>query len=78
MDSCKEFVAANCEGVRVELDGGCKSPMPFGRSYVAKGFYVQGKHVIVVGEQKTGSTVRLKYGLHEAKISLILKNESLE
>lgn len=50
-------------------------PTPFGLDYYAKGFYIQGKYAIVVGnlgfEKHTESTIRLKYPIDNVSIELI-------
>lgn len=47
-------------------------PTPFGLIYDAKGFYIQGKHIIVVGNMDNNSTIRIKYPLKDVSIRLII------
>jgi hypothetical protein len=47
-------------GVKVKIKEG-NFPTPFGLEYTAKGAYVQGKHIIVVGNIENDSTIRIKY-----------------
>lgn len=47
-------------------------PTPFGLIYDAKGFYIQGKYIIVVGNMDTNSTIRIKYPLKDVSIRLII------
>lgn len=50
-------------------------PTPFGLDYFAKGFYIQGKFAIVVGnlgdEKNSESTIRLKYPIDNVSIEMI-------
>jgi len=46
-------------------------PTPFGLEYQAKGAYVQGKYMIVVGTLNPDSTIRIKYPKPNVKIELI-------
>lgn len=68
------------KGVKVEIiKSNNNYPLPFGRKYLAKGFYIQGKYVVVVGqiedkyENTTENTIRMKYPISDVKIELILK-----
>lgn len=47
-------------GVRVKITKG-NFPTPFGLEYEAKGAYIQNKNIIIVGNLKDNSTVRVKY-----------------
>jgi len=57
------------EKVIVEiLNDSPKYPTPYGKKYEAKGAYRQGKFIVVVGEIKSGSTVRIKYPASDLKL----------
>jgi hypothetical protein len=58
-------------GVKVKINPSSNYPTPFGLEYSAKGFYIQKKHVIVVGNLSDDSTVRIKYPLNDVKVELI-------
>lgn len=49
------------KGVEVRISGSYDGPMPFGPYYLAKGAYVQGKHIVIVGNLANDSTIRVKY-----------------
>jgi uncharacterized protein YgiM (DUF1202 family) len=49
------------EGVEVKISKTTKANTPYGFHYKAKGAYVQGKYIIVVGELKENNTIRIKY-----------------
>jgi hypothetical protein len=59
------------KGVRVKITPRSNYPTPFGLEYNAKGFYIQKKHIIVVGELSRDTTVRIKYPKDEVEISII-------
>jgi hypothetical protein len=44
---------------------------PFGKKYEAKGAYRQGKHIVVVGEIKSDSTIRIKYPAGDLKLTFV-------
>lgn len=48
-------------GVEVTIKKECDYPTPFGKSYKAKGAYVQGKFIVVVGRIDPDNTIRVKY-----------------
>lgn len=48
-----------------------KYPIPYGKNYEAKGAYRQGNYIIVVGEIKSGSTMRIKYPASDLKLTFI-------
>jgi len=54
-------------GVKVTIIKG-DFPTPFGLEYEAKGAYVQNKHIIVVGNLKDNSTIRIKYPKENIKL----------
>jgi len=41
--------------------------------YYAKGFYVQGKFAIIVGNLSNDSTIRMKYPIANVSIEMIYK-----
>lgn len=47
-------------GVKIKIIKG-NFPIPFGLEYEAKGAYIQGKYIIVVGNLENNSTIRIKY-----------------
>ena len=55
-------------GVKVKIAKG-NFPTPFGLEYEAKGAYVQNKYIIVVGNLKDNSTIRIKYPKDNVKLS---------
>lgn len=57
-------------GVKVTIEPG-DFPTPFGLQYEAKGAYIQGKNVIVVGRLNPDSTIRLKYPKTHVQIESI-------
>jgi len=48
-------------GVEVKIKSSTVANTPFGLVYKAKGAYVQGKYIIVVGQLNPDSTIRIKY-----------------
>ena len=58
-------------GIKVKITPASEYPTPFGLEYSAKGFYVQKKHIVVVGNLSNDSTTRIKYPLNDVKIDLI-------
>jgi len=48
-------------GVEVKIKKTTEANTPYGYHYKAKGAYVQGKYIIVVGELKEDNTIRIKY-----------------
>lgn len=58
-------------GVKVTVSPDCAYPKPFGLVYEAKGFYIQKRHIVVVGNLKDDSTIRLKYPLKDVQIEII-------
>jgi hypothetical protein len=46
-------------------------PLPFGKHYEAKGAYRQGKFIIVVGEIKSNTTVRVKYPAEDVHLEFV-------
>ncbi len=60
------------EKVIVEiLNENCSYPTPFGKKYEAKGAYRQGRSIVVVGEIKSNSTIRIKYPAEDLKLTFI-------
>lgn len=57
-------------GVKVTIIKG-NFPTPFGLEYTAKGAYLQGKHIVVVGKLDPDNTIRIKYPKSHVKIELI-------
>lgn len=57
-------------GVEVTITEGHFST-PFGLQYKAKGAYVQGKHIIVVGRLEPDNTIRIKYPKENVKLKFI-------
>ncbi len=57
-------------GVKVTLVKG-DFPTPFGLEYTAKGAYVQGKNIIVVGNLNLDNTIRIKYPKTHIKLEFI-------
>jgi hypothetical protein len=57
-------------GVKVNITKG-DFPCPFGLSYEAKGAYVQGKYIIVVGRLNPENTIRIKYPKSNVKLEFI-------
>lgn len=55
-------------GVKVTITKG-NFPTPFGLEYQAKGAYIQNKHIIVVGNLKDNSTIRIKYPKENVKLT---------
>lgn len=68
---------SNISGIRVKIirDGKSSFPTPFGLNYCAKGFYIQGKFAIIVGNLSDNSTIRMKYPIDNVSIELIYKQE---
>ncbi len=60
------------KGVKVTIDDDYDGPVPFGKNYLAKGAYVQGKYIVVVGNLESGSTIRIKYGKEKVKLEFII------
>ena len=56
------------KGVKVEIDPDYDGPLPFTRTYLAKGAYVQGKYIVVVGNLANDSTIRVKYKASVVKL----------
>jgi hypothetical protein len=54
-------------GVKVKITQG-NFPTPFGLEYEAKGAYLQGKYIVVVGNLKDNSTIRIKYPKDNCKL----------
>ena len=48
-------------GVEVKIKETTNVPTPYGLHYKAKGAYVQGKFIVVVGHYDPDHTVRIKY-----------------
>lgn len=48
---------------------------PFGLDYCAKGFYIQGKFAIIVGNLSDNSTIRMKYPIDNVSIEIIYNQE---
>jgi hypothetical protein len=48
-------------GVKVKIDPNYCGYAPFGFNYEAKGAYIQGNFVIVVGNLKENTSIRMKY-----------------
>lgn len=60
------------EKVIVEIiNESTKYPIPYGKNYEAKGAYRQGNYIIVVGEIKSNSTMRIKYPASDLKLTFI-------
>jgi hypothetical protein len=59
------------KGVKVTINPTSEYHRPYGNTYEAKGFYVQGKNIIVVGDLKSGNTIRIKYPLKDVTIEII-------
>ena len=55
-------------GVEVNIISTTKSPTPYGLSYKAKGAYVQGKYIIVVGNLELNNTIRIKYPKNDIQL----------
>jgi hypothetical protein len=68
---------SNISGIRVKIkrDKNSNFPTPFGLNYCAKGFYVQGKFAIIVGNLSDNSTIRMKYPIDNVSIELIYNQE---
>ena len=56
------------EGVKVKITKSKDYPTPYGLEYEAKGAYVQGKYIIVVGNLEKGNTIRIKYPKKDVSI----------
>lgn len=56
-------------GVEVKVTKG-DFPTPYGLEYKAKGAYRQGKYIIVVGNLKDNSTIRIKYPHDKVNIQI--------
>ena len=63
--------ANKIKGVRAIINKDTTAHTPYGYDYVAKGFYIQGKKVVVVGQVETGSTVRLSYPADDVHVKII-------
>ena len=48
-------------GVEVKIKRTTEAETPFGYKYKAKGAYVQGKYIVVVGQLDPDNTIRIKY-----------------
>ena len=59
------------EKVVVEVSKDTVYPTPYGYKYEAKGAYRQGKFIIVVGELKSNSTIRVKYPATDVKLKFV-------
>lgn len=60
------------EKVIVEITNDSPSyPTPYGKKYEAKGAYRQGKYIVVVGEIKSDSTIRIKYPAADLKLTFL-------
>lgn len=46
-----------------------------GKKYFPKGFYYQGKHIILVGDIITNNTIRRKEIISDVEITIIENNE---
>tara|TARA_R110000868_G_scaffold14426_4_gene67190 strand:+ start:15202 stop:15381 length:180 start_codon:yes stop_codon:yes gene_type:complete len=57
-------------GVKVSITNG-NFPVPFGLNYEAKGAYVQGKYIVVVGRLNPDNTIRIKYPKSNVKLEFI-------
>lgn len=66
---------SNISGIHVKIkhDKNSNFPTPFGLDYYAKGFYVQGKFAIIVGNLSNDSTIRMKYPIANVSIEMIYK-----
>ena len=58
-------------GVKVKINPRISVPTPFGLEYEAKGFYMQGKNIIVVGRLEPENTIRIKYPKDWVMIEII-------
>lgn len=67
----------NISGIRVKITRDKKSsfPTPFGLDYCAKGFYIQKKFAIIVGNLSDDSTIRIKYPIDNVSIEIIYNQE---
>ena len=59
------------KGVNVTINPETEANTPYGLSYMAKGAYVQGKFIIVVGNLTLNNTIRVKYPAKDVEITLM-------
>lgn len=58
-------------GVKVKITKSYNYSTPFGLEYEAKGFYIQKKHMIIVGELNRDNTMRIKYPKDDVQINIL-------
>ena len=59
------------KGVNVIINPETNSDTPYGLTYIAKGAYVQGKFIVVVGNLTENNTIRIKYPSKDVEITLL-------
>lgn len=59
------------KGVNVTISPETTANTPYGLTYMAKGAYVQGKFIIVVGNLVEKNTIRIKYPANDVEITLM-------